>query len=240
MLDSDSRTIYNSHKQYSDGTSILIEFRKPFKITLNPDKTRKKHQFTLPESKRRADIRAKTTIKDLLKENPMDLFLTLTFDPKKFPNRYDADMCKFTFLKWKKAQTRKYGKFDSLAVAEYHKDGAIHFHLPINGYKGPLVDSGVKHGGDIVYNLPAWRYGFSTAKIIKQSPEDRDRVASYLTKYITKDMPHFAGKKRYFASADLKRPVKTTNWKIDKIGQQLRYIVRRKLFVLIVIGYASF
>jgi len=228
MPDSDSNYIHNSHKRYPDGTQVLIEFRKPFKITINPQKPRKKHREPLALYLIRADSRAKTTIKDLIKSNTFDHFITFTFDPAKLPYRYDADMCKVAIQKWFKSQTRKYGRFDYIVLPEFHKNGALHFHAVFGGFKGPLADSGVRHGGNIVYNLPTYRLGFSTAKIIKQSPEDRDRVASYLTKYVTKDMPHFAGKKRYFTSSDLKRPVKTTNWQIDNLGQQLRYIVRRR------------
>jgi len=240
MPDSDSYTIHNSHKLYPDGTQILIEFKTPFKITLNPNKPRKKHEFTLPESKRRADMRAKTMIKDYAKSNKFDLWMTFTFDPKKVSNRYDLGMCRSIMQRWMKTQSRKYGTFDYLIVPELCKDGAIHFHALFGRFNAPLHDSGKVNRGAPVYNLKNWTYGFTTIQKIPNNPEDYSRITNYLTKYITKDMPHFPGKKRYFASSDLKKPIKTVNFGISRIGQLARYIVRRKLFVLIVIGYASF
>ena len=81
----------------------------------------------------------------------------------------------------------------------------------LNGYNGRLVDSGLKDKGNIIWNVPGYKAGHSTIKMINQTPDDIGRIGSYVTKYITKDMPLFSGKKRYWCSRGFDRPVKSHN-----------------------------
>ena len=108
-------------------------------------------------------------------------------------------------------------------VAEYHKDKAIHFHGFFNDALA-AVDSGtislpgggkprrprskaqraawLADGGHIVYNLPAWSLGFTTA--IKLYG-DRRAAVGYVCKYITKAQEKVGGR-WYYSGGDLKRP----------------------------------
>lgn len=63
---------------------------------------------------------------------------------------------------WLKNRKKKYGRFDYIFIPERHKDGCIHFHGVTGGFKGEVVDSGVRDKGHIVYNCSDWRFGFST------------------------------------------------------------------------------
>jgi hypothetical protein len=63
-------------------------------------------------------------------------------------------------------------------------------------------------GQDMLY-MDGWRSGWGNCTII--DPEDKERAMNYITKYITKEMPTFAGKKRYWVSQSLARPIKSTN-----------------------------
>ena len=55
-----------------------------------------------------------------------------------------------------------------------------------------------------IYNIPLWKYGFSTATIIR----DSGKASSYITKYITKDLSHILqNQHRYVASQNIKKPI---------------------------------
>lgn len=101
-----------------------------------------------------------------------------------------------------------------LIIPEQHKDGAWHFHALLSGFKGTMRDS--RHTsatGRPVYNITSYRSGFSTAVHI----DDREAVAYYVTKYITKDFVKQFNQRRFFCSRNLKRPVKMTNSPIFKL-----------------------
>ncbi|MDN5274247.1 MAG: hypothetical protein JWP06_148 [Candidatus Saccharibacteria bacterium] len=161
-------------------------------------------------SKERSLRRTKTEIKDIILCNHFDLFATFTFNK----DRQNVDVCKSKMQYWLQSQQKIHGKFDYLIVPEFHKDGvSIHFHALLSNYTGKIEDSGHKSGKTqkIIYNITSYRSGFSTATEIDGDKTSRDMVANYVTKYITKDMPQFAGKKRYWVSKGLIRPIKSYN-----------------------------
>jgi hypothetical protein len=89
---------------------------------------------------------------------------------------------------------------------ELHKDGAPHFHSLWADYPGKMkfwhYD---EKDGRKLYNVVSYRKGWSTAKRIY----DISGASSYVRKYIMKDMPVFPGKKRYWPSRNLNRPIIT-------------------------------
>ena len=105
-----------------------------------------------------------------------------------------------------------------LIVPEYHKDGAIHFHGLVAGNLN-FVDSGHQDKkGHVIYNMPQWSLGYSTAIELYGN---RQCVASYITKYITKDFKKIFGK-FYYSGGGVKRDVETVycNLDYDKIAAQ--------------------
>lgn len=156
--------------------------------------------------------RTKTKISDITICNDFDLFCTFTFSPEKVNDRADTSECKSKMQKWLKNQREIHGKFKYVIVPEYHKDGkSLHFHALFKNYKGSLKDSGKLQRGRKVYNITSYRTGFTTAVKI----DNIEKVSSYIKKYITKEMPKFEGKKRYWCSDNLKRPDKIHNPDID-------------------------
>jgi hypothetical protein len=151
--------------------------------------------------------RTKTRISDITLSNDFDLFVTFTFDPKRV-DRTNVSLCKKKMHSWLKRQRERNGPFDYLIVPEFHKDGvAIHFHALIKNYTGKLKDSGIIQKKRKVYNITSYRLGHSTAVKI----DNIHKVSTYIKKYITKDMPTFSNKKRYWCSKNLIRPLKYTN-----------------------------
>jgi len=168
--------------------------------------TKVRSSSTIPtDSRSRTLRRSKTRIKDLILCNDFDLFVTFTFAK----NRNDISKCKKTLTDFLNSQQKKQNKkFQYILVPEFHKDKkAIHFHGLFKNFKPKLTDSTKKtKKGQTIYNIKAYRSGFSTAIYTDGSP----KLASYVTKYITKDLITEKNKKAYWCSMGLKRPIINT------------------------------
>ena len=168
----------------------------------------------------RAKRRARSAVSDLALSNEFRYFVTLTLAPDKI-NRYDAAEVTRKLNNWLDNRVRRDG-LAYVLVAERHKDGAIHFHGFFNGAL-PVEDSGtidlgggkpkrprsaaqraawLAQGGRIVYNLPGWSLGFTTA--IELYGERRAAVG-YVCKYITKASGKVGGR-WYYSGGALQRP----------------------------------
>lgn len=150
--------------------------------------------------------RTKQKIYELARSNDWDWFITLTFDREKIDSS-DYDLLVNTVRYWfNNVKKRKAPDMKYLIIPELHKDGIhYHFHGLLADADGlQFVDSGIVQGGKTVYNMPDFKMGFTTATKV----EDTHRVASYICKYITKQLElHIKGKRRYLASNNCNRPV---------------------------------
>ena len=144
--------------------------------------------------------RAKDKVFDIALLNRFEYFVTLTLDKEKI-DRFDAKAVSKVLRKsFNNFQQRYNAKY--LLIPEHHKDGAIHMHGLLSGdFK--LIDSGKRtKDGRPIYNLPQWKYGFSTAIEITG---EQSNVAKYITKYISKDFHKIFGAFYYAGGKDLKR-----------------------------------
>lgn len=154
--------------------------------------------------------RSKKAISDYILCNPFELFATFTFAQ----NRQDVDEKRRQMATWLKNQRKRNGKFDYLIVPEFHKDRqSLHFHALMYGYCGrikravsPYTNKPLLQNHQPIYTLPEYTLGFSNAKRIISTDDAVVRVAQYVKKYITKDMPTFFGRQRYWVSKGLKLP----------------------------------
>lgn len=147
--------------------------------------------------------RSKRNLYHIARSNKWDFFITLTF------NREDTDASNYDEVSKKvrnwlnNIKKRTSPDFKYIVVPELHKDGInYHFHgLIANIGNLEIFDSGkIDKSGKVIYNLPEWKWGFSTATKI----ESNERVTNYLGKYITKDlMNRLKNKKRYYASQNI-------------------------------------
>ncbi len=202
-------------------------FTKPRNFLANPDEDFMNKNNKTKETKTIKDIenyedniqrsvrRTRSVMFDYAKCNNFTLFATFTFSPKKV-DRYDLLGCTNKMQSWLWRQQRKHnGDLKYVIVPEKHKDGAIHFHGMFEGYTGELKKTKVIQNNKRVYNLPAFRYGFTN---VQHLDEDNEKAAAYICKYITKDMDLIHGKRRYWASKNLNKPVKFYNkihdWRI--------------------------
>lgn len=149
--------------------------------------------------------RAKQVIYELARCNAhlWTYFVTLTFDPL-FVRRDDYRACyrEVRIL----ADRLTLAGCSWLFVPEHHADGhSFHFHGLVGGemeldYAGLHGSNGHKRP---TYNIPYFP-GYTSVQPI----EDPTRVATYITKYITKDLIHLVPKgcHRYLRSRNLARP----------------------------------
>lgn len=216
------KQIFNTEKIYPNKKTVKI-YHKPIHVLVGHDGNKKRKKSKMQST---ADIsslnRTKNNVRDIILCNKFTHFCTFTF--KDF--RDDIDVCKSRMHYWLKSQQKIHGNFDYIIVPEFHKDGkALHFHALLRGYKGKVTPAKNPRNNNLLYtqakhlifNLPGWRNGFSTASIIDaDDSEGFEKVANYVTKYITKDMPTFPGKKRYWVSQSLVRPIKNQNINPDE------------------------
>lgn len=161
--------------------------------------------------------RTKKKVYDYAKSNEWQWFVTFTFSPDKV-NRYDYDECTKYLSKWFNNLKRSSPALSYLVVPEQHKDGAYHFHGLFSGInERQIVWTGkyvVKRVGGLrskfvrtkekIYKIGSYKLGWMTATKVREM----EKVTSYITKYITKDMLNgLHGRKRYWCSRNLVLPL---------------------------------
>lgn len=173
------------------------------------------------EDIKRSMRRAKSRVRRLALANDFRWFVTLTLSPEKV-DRYDDAQVVRKLTTWAHNQVRRRG-LKYILVPERHKDGAIHFHGFFNDVL-PVVDSGtikipgvkkprrprskaqreewLSSGGHIVYNMPSWSLGFTSALEVYG---DYPCAVGYVCKYIGKQGDKPAGR-WYYSGGDLREP----------------------------------
>lgn len=148
------------------------------------------------DSRERSLQRARSTLRRLINANAghFDKFVTLTFAE----NEMDLDFCNYEFnkfIKRLKYQLKRDLKY--VAVVEFQKRGAVHYHLLCNlGYVSNKVLREI------------WGHGFVKINRIK----DVSNLGAYVCKYMQKDFAdkRLEGRKCFFGSKGLNRPVEIT------------------------------
>lgn len=143
-------------------------------------------------------MRTRNTVRRLIISNfdTNSKFWTFTFDDSKVPPEVSRDVQASNKLwdKFIKRMRRRYGAFEYLAVLEFQKRGAVHYHCLFNL---PYI----KHK---VIQEEVWRNGFVSVNRIRHV----DNLGAYVVKYMTKDLmdDRLFKNKTYLCSQGLKRP----------------------------------
>ena len=232
--------------QYADSTQVRV-YGRPIKIQnriatskqKQPVKTEitKRTQEQINHSVTSSVNRTVNQIYSITRSNHWDYFITLTIDPKRLDNT-DFNLISQKLNIWTNNLKKRYAPdLKYILVPELHKDKSkFHFHgLFADVYGLPLEFSGKVCVGKYIYdymrkpyatkiyNLPLWKYGFSTAKKVL----DSGKASSYITKYITKDLSRILqNQHRYLSSQNVERPIERT-YNIDY--QDLERIVQNHL-----------
>ncbi|WP_159740455.1 rolling circle replication-associated protein [Erysipelothrix aquatica] len=160
--------------------------------------------------------RIRATIRDYVLSNDFVWFCTFTFkeqttDRDKIVSQIN-DWCKY--IKKKYVNDLKY-----IILLERHKSGAFHAHALLCDKATPYMKFAQKRSSAKLtapvdsYNFELWKKGFSTCEYI----EDKERVSTYILKYITKDVEITPGRKNYFASRNLDKPIIMKDVVIDDV-----------------------
>lgn len=168
-------------------------------------------EFAKENTQERSIRRSKKRIGDYILCNSFNLFITLTIKD----DRQDSERSKQKVLNWLKNQRNRNGKFRYLVVPEFHKDGeSLHFHALVGDFSGeiehainPKTGRPLKQRGKNVYQVKGYTLGFTNVKLINGQLSDRSKLSAYLKKYISKDMPVFKGRQRYWVSKGLELPL---------------------------------
>lgn len=218
----EDRLIFNAVKEYPDMLKFTI-YNEPLVLKSNSGRKRRVCAYSAKVSARSIH-RTRAVVRDICLCNKFEMFCTFTFDPKKY-NSHNILACRRYMVNWlHNAKKRHSPCLDYIVIPELHKSGAIHFHALFRGYRGKLMESGVYQHDRMVYNIMNWRFGFSTCCII----DNHEAVSRYVSKYITKDMITFGGKKRYFCSQGLGRPARSHNIDLSSL-RQIQPLFRGKI-----------
>lgn len=153
----------------------------------------------------------KEKILDLaLNNNHWQYFVTLTFSDKELGGEYSHEKAIELLRKWIDNQKHQNRNMSYLLVSELHKSGRLHFHgIFANVPKWQLIEARypknnrlIKINGKQIYNLSNYKLGFTTVSEV----EDQERVSSYISKYITKELINLKFKKAFWYSRDLDKP----------------------------------
>ena len=173
------------------------------------------------EDLERSMRRARSKVRRIALSNDFQYFVTLTIDPSKVDSCDGSAVIK-KLNAWCSNMVQRHG-LRYILVPERHKDGAIHFHgffndaleavdsgtISLPGKKKPRRPRSKKErsewlaaGGQVVYNLPDWKLGFTTAlEVYGEYPA----AVAYVCKYIGKQGEKPAGR-WYYSGGDLAQP----------------------------------
>ena len=183
------------------------------------DLEKEPQQLDMFEQKRLKGARAKSSInrtrtelRRLINSNPqLNKFLTLTFAE----NINDIKIGNHIFNQFIKRLVYQYPEFEYVAVIEFQKRGAIHYHLLCHL---PYTENSTIR--------KIWRQGHITIRRIKEG----DNLGAYLSKYLGKEMDErLFGKKKYFRSQNLKQPIELVGYKAEQFIE--KYLCSAKLIV---------
>ena len=230
LADTDLFTKYNSFQTwYKDGTvRVFISNEEYYKMTDEAKnvfytprgKTEKidynliKNHYRLAEKEdniERSIRRTRKALKDYILNNKKEksLFVTLTNGDQSV---IDDELFSKQIRKKMKNFKSRYG-IEYILVPEPHETGRLHFHgilynVPdewLSEARSPKTGRLVKtKKGLQVYNLPKFdKNGYTTVTKIT----DYERSATYMLKYITKELMLEKGCQRYYISSGIEKPI---------------------------------
>lgn len=160
----------------------------------------------------RSARRARQTLYDICKCNDFSFFVTLTFDGNKI-DRMNDNATKRKYSQWANDVKKQFPNMYYVTVPEYHKKGGLHFHILIGGITldelkaTPALNKRGKQihkKGKAIWNIGAWKKGFSTLSIINNGEATKHYICKYITKQHADD--RFFNKRRYYVSRNIERP----------------------------------
>lgn len=170
---------------------------------------------TKEEYSRSNSIRTRNMIRRLCLANfnNHSKFVTLTFAE----NVIDLDQANREFKKFIQRMRYSYGDFKYIAVIEFQKRGAIHYHMISDLPYIPNKKLGL-----------IWRNGYVKINDI----EHVDNVGAYMCKYMLKDVNdnRLAGRKAYLTSKNLDRPLELRGKEAERIIELYKLDQKKEVY----------
>jgi len=163
-------------------------------------------------------FRTKSRFKRLVRSNSdLTKFITLTFAE----NQTDLTYANKYFNNFIKRFTRLYPNFQYIAVPEFQKRGAVHYHLLSN------INTFIKNE-DLAR---IWGAGFVNIKNLRKLCVNR--IDLYMVKYLTKNIDNrLFGRRKFLYSRGIKKPLVLTNcsqYLIMKMLDGLKLIYKKSI-----------
>lgn len=156
-----------------------------------------KEKFTKGENRKRVLYRIRNDLRRLtnFNFNSGSKFVTLTFEK----NMTDIRKANYEFSKFIQRLQYRYGDFKYVAVIEFQKRGAVHYHM--------ISDLEYVKNEDL---RAVWGNGYVKINRIKQV----DNVGAYIIKYMNKEMDdkRLHRRKSYLRSNNLGKPKRLINF----------------------------
>lgn len=184
------------------GWEAAEDFSRQRRNGASPSK-REKGKKSEGDDALRSMRRARAQLRRLALSNSFDYFVTLTLAPEKI-DRYDGAAVVRALNQWCSNMVKRNG-LSYILVPEQHQDGAFHFHGFVKGEGLTVIDSGIMWDGRPVYNLPQWRYGFTTAQRLYG---EYTAAVGYCCKYIGKQQGQRPLGRWYYSGGPLEKPDK--------------------------------
>jgi len=137
-------------------------------------------------------------------ENP--LFVAITFRE----NRTDIPECARFFRLFIQNLRRQYGKgFRYIAVPEFQKRGAVHYHALFWGIENKEFLLSKRLSGRFENISPEWSELHGEGFVFIKDTDGREALSGYMSKYMVKAIndPRLFSTKAYFASRNILRPL---------------------------------
>ena len=222
-------------KQYPNGTTEMKRYSRTLRRlkpglelqklesdieTLTKEKERLKSKETAEEEEneehRKDNLhRSFTQLIDYIETNPIWLsFITLTFSE----NITDLDYANKEFNNYTRKVRRVFPDFKYIAVPEFQKRGAVHYHIltniPIGSEQLPkrppiktFNEEKQKWYTLHYYDIPYWTNGNSSAFDIVNDTDENFMLGAYMGKYFYKNIDNrLFGRKKILKSQGLKKP----------------------------------
>ncbi|MDO4902123.1 MAG: hypothetical protein Q4A21_01025 [bacterium] len=221
------KTIYNYAKIYPNFIKI-IRYKRPLVVQnfgVENQGIANEENSSEIDTLQKSINRTKTKISDYVLSNNFSHFATFTFDAKNpkiktEQNRHNFAKMSALLQQWLNTEQvnhqRTHGsKFKYLIVPERHKNGAWHFHALLENYLNPTDNfhsrknpyatiSEIKNPKPNTKRKFINRYNLGRSEIAPI--RDTSKMASYIKKYITKELITEPNAKRYWSSRNLNKP----------------------------------
>lgn len=159
-------------------------------------------QIKRKDSIRRAQVGFYRLVLSNLQQSEAPLLATFTY----WDNFQDLQASRNHWHTFNRRAQKSFGQqYRSIAITEYQKRGAIHYHALLWG----ITDTIFREERYTRMVAGLWSHGFVDLKKTDGSP----KLAGYLTKYFTKQLvrPEFFRRKAYIATRNVMRPIIDVN-----------------------------